>query len=88
MNKRKQNHLNEIFKICTKKTKAASQVKLFVVEKDNKLNFEQNINPICKSAANQSSYQIENVLRFSRRKSPNKYICSIKLQLLYSCMDV
>ena len=51
--KRKQDDTNEIFKIGSKEIKVASQVKLLGVEIDNKLNFEQHINRICKSAANQ-----------------------------------
>ena len=52
IDKRKQDHTNEIFKIGSKEIKVASQVKLLGVEIDNKLNFEQHINRICKSAAN------------------------------------
>ena len=48
IDKRKQDHTNEIFKI-----QVATQVRLRRVEIDNKLNFEQHINRICKSAANQ-----------------------------------
>ena len=40
-------------KIGSKEIKVASQVKLLGVEIDKKLNFEQHINCICKSAANQ-----------------------------------
>ena len=50
--KRKQDHTNEIFKIGSKEIKVASQVKRLGVQTDNKVNFEQNINHICKSASN------------------------------------
>ena len=60
----KRNHTNEIFKIGSKEIKVAFQVKLLGVEIDNKLNFEQHINRICKSAAK--------VLRFPRKESPSK----------------
>ena len=53
IDKRKQDHINEIFKIGSKEIKVASQLKLLGVEKDNKLNFEQHINCIFKSAAKQ-----------------------------------
>ena len=53
IDKRKQDHTNEIFKIGSKEIKVASQVKRLGVQTDNKVNFEQNINHICKSASNQ-----------------------------------
>ena len=52
-NKRKQDHANEISKIGSKEIKVTSQVKLLGVEIDDKLNFGQHINCICKSPANQ-----------------------------------
>ena len=62
IDKRKQDHTNEIFKIGSKEIKVTSQVKLLGVEIDNKLNFEQHINRICKSAAN----QLNAVIRLKR----------------------
>ena len=53
IDKRKQDHTNEVFKIGSKEIKVASQVKLLGVDIDNKLNLEQHINCIYKSAANQ-----------------------------------
>ena len=53
IDKKKQDHTNEIFKLSSKEIKVTSQVKLLGVETDSKLNFEQHINRICKSAANQ-----------------------------------
>ena len=53
IDKRKQDHINEIFKIGSKEIKVASQIKLLGVKIDNKLYFEQHINRICKLAANQ-----------------------------------
>ena len=48
--KRKQDdHTNKIFQ----EIEVVSQVKLFGKNIDNRLNFEQHINRICKSAANQ-----------------------------------
>ena len=55
IDKRKQDHTNEIFKSGHKIIKVASKVKLLGVEIDNKLNFKQYINCICNSAANQSN---------------------------------
>ena len=53
IDKRKQDHKKENFKTSFKEFRVTSQVKLLGVEIDNKLNFEQHINRICKSAANQ-----------------------------------
>ena len=46
-------HTNEISKIGSKEIKVTSQVKLLGVEIDDKLNFGQHINCICKSPGNQ-----------------------------------
>ena len=74
IDKRKQDHTNEIFKIGSKEIKVASQVKLLGVEIYNNLNFEQYINRICKSAANQLNVliRLKKVLWFPRKKSPSK----------------
>ena len=52
IDKRKQDHANEILKIGSKEIKVTSQVKLLGGEID-KLNFEQHIHRICKLAKNQ-----------------------------------
>ena len=49
----RENHKNETFKIGYKEVKVASPIKTLGVEIDDKLNFEQQINRICKSIANQ-----------------------------------
>ena len=49
----RENHKNETFKIGCKEVKVASPIKILGVEIDDKLNFEQQINRICKSTANQ-----------------------------------
>ena len=74
IDKRKQDHTNEVFKIGSKEIKVASQVKLLGVEIYNNLNFEQYINRICKSAANQLNVliRLKKVLWFPRKKSPSK----------------
>ena len=59
IDKRKQDHTNEIFKIGSKEVKVASQVKLIGEDIDNKLNFELHINHICKSAANKLNARIK-----------------------------
>ena len=71
IDKRKQDHTNEIFKIGSKEIKVASQVKLLGVEIDNKLNFEQCINGICKSAAKQLNalIRLKRSLGFQERKA-------------------
>ena len=52
IDKRKQDHTYEIFKIGSKEIKVASQVKFLGIGIDNKLNSKQHINRIWKSAAN------------------------------------
>ena len=52
IDKRKQDHANEILKIASKEIKVTSQVKL-LGGKIDKLNFEQHIHRICKFAKNQ-----------------------------------
>ena len=77
--KRKQDHTNEIFKIGSKEIEATSQVKLLGVEIDNKLNFEQHINHICKSAANQLNalIKLKRFLGFQERKAlVNSFVLS------------
>ena len=71
IDKRKQDHTNEISKIGSKEIKVASQVKLLGVEIDNKLNFEQCINGICKSAAKQLNalIRLKRSLGFQERKA-------------------
>ena len=71
IDKRKQDHTNEIFKIGSKEIKVASQVKLTGVEIDNKPNVEQRINRICKSAANQLNtlIRLKRFLSFQERKA-------------------
>ena len=59
IDKRKQDHTNEIFKIGSREVKVVSQVKLIGEDIDKKLNFEQHINHICKSAANKLNAHIK-----------------------------
>ena len=79
IDKRKQDHTNEIFKTGYKIIKVASKVKLLGVEIDNKLNFEQHINRICNSAANQLNALIK-LKRFSgfqeRKALENSFVLS------------
>ena len=81
IDKRKQDHTNEIFKIGSKEIKVTSQVKLLGVEIDNKLNFEQHINRICKSATNQLNavIRLKRFLGFQERKALVNSFCSTKL---------
>ena len=71
IDKRKQDHTNEIFKIGSKEIKVTSQLKLFGIEIDNKLNFAQHINRICKSAANEldALIKLKRFLGFQERKA-------------------
>ena len=81
IDKRKQDHTNEIFKIGSKEIKVTSQVKFLGVEIDNKLNFEQHINRICKSATNQLNavIRLKRFLGFQERKALVNSFCSTKL---------
>ena len=77
--KRKQDHTDEIFKIGSMEIKVASQVKLLGVEINNKLNFEQHINRICKSAANKLNalIRLKRFLAFQERNVPvNSFVLS------------
>ena len=79
IDERKQDHTNEILKIGFKEIKVASQVKLLGEEIDNKLNFEQLINRICKSAANQKNARsrLKRFLGFQERKAlVNSFVLS------------
>ena len=67
IDKRKQDHTNEIFKIGSKEIKVASQVKLLGVEVDNKVNFEQHIIHTFKSAAN-ALIRLKSFLGLQERK--------------------
>ena len=93
IDKRKQDHTNEIFKISSKEIKVASQVKLLEVKIDNKPNFEQLINRICKSAANQLNafIRLKRFLGFQERKAlvkcfvlSNFYYCTLVWMLASS----
>ena len=72
--KKRDDHTNEIFEIGPKETQVASQVILLEVDIDNKLNFEQQINRICKLAVNQLNalIRLKRFLRLPRKKSPSK----------------
>ena len=75
----KQGHTNEIFKIGSKEIKCASQVTILGVETDNKLNFEQHMYCICKSATNQlkALIRLKRFLGFQERKAVvNSFILS------------
>ena len=75
IDKRKQDHTKEIFKIGSKEIKVTSQLKLFGVEIDHKLNFEQHINRIFKSAPNQldTLIKLERFLGFQERKALSNF---------------
>ena len=87
IDKRKPDHANEILKISFKEIKIASQLKFLGVEIDDQLKFEQHINCICKSAANQLNalMKLKRLLGFQERKV---LLNSFVLSLLHSCMDV
>ena len=91
IDKRKQDHTKETFKIGSKEIKVTSQLKLFGVEIDNKLNLEQHINRICKSAANQLDIliKLKRFLGFQERKALlNSFVLSnFNYSLLYGCLQ-
>ena len=72
--------------------KVATQVRLRRVEIDNKLNFEQHINRICKSAANQLNalIRLKRFLGFQERKAlVNSFVLSnFNYCHLYGCLQV
>ena len=92
IDRRKQDHTNEIFKIASKKIEVTSQVKLLIIEIDNKLNFEQYINRISKSAANQLNALIRlgRFVGFQERKVlVNSFFYQTVISaLLYGCLQV
>ena len=53
LNKSKSTHVKETMSNENEKIESLSTVKLLAIEIDNKLNFTNHINTICKSAANQ-----------------------------------
>ena len=53
LNKSKSTHAKETMNIRNEKTESLSAVKLLGIEIDGKLNFNNHINTICRSAANQ-----------------------------------
>ena len=68
--KHKGNHTNRIININQKEIKAVAKVKLLEIEIDEKLNFNNHINNICKSTSNQLSALIglKHLLGFMERK--------------------
>ena len=53
IDKRKQDHTNEVVQIEEQNIKAVSLVELLGIQIDDKLNFNQHISKICNCAANQ-----------------------------------
>ena len=53
MNKSKSTHVKETMNIGNEKIESLSAIKLLGIEIDDKLNFNNHINTICRSAANQ-----------------------------------
>ena len=52
VDKHKENHTNLIININQKETKAVAKVKLLGIEIEEKLNFKNYLNNICRSASN------------------------------------
>ena len=73
------NHTNQIKNIDHKENKAASKVKHLEIEADDKLNFNDHINNICKSASNQNSNstRLKHLLGFQERKLLANVICNV-----------
>ena len=70
LDKKKNNHTQEIIKIGKNVVKVKSPVKLLGVQIDSELNFNLHIANICKSAANQLNalIRLKNFLGFQERK--------------------
>ena len=68
--KHKGNHTNRLININQKDIKVVAKVKLLGTEIDDKLNFNQHISNICKSASNQFNalIRLKHLLGFKERK--------------------
>ena len=64
LNKSKSTHVKETMNIGNEKIESLSAIKLLGIEIDDKLNFNNHINTICRSAANQLNALIR-LRRFS-----------------------
>ena len=89
LNKSKSTHVKETMNIGNEKIESLSVVKLLRIEIGNKFNFNNHINTICRSAANQLNVFIV-LKRFlgTGKKSAHSEFCIIKFQLLvhlYGC---
>ena len=76
--------------IGNEKIESLSAVELLGIEIDNKLNFNNHINTICRSATNQLNALIRLrrfLYRNREKKSAHSEFCIIKFQLLSTCMD-
>ena len=70
VDKHKENHTNRIINIKQKEIKAVAKVKLLGVEIEEKLNFQNYLNNICRSASNQLStlIRLKHLSGFKERK--------------------
>ena len=68
--KNKENHTDQIINIDKKELEAVSKVKLSGVEIEDKPNFNQHINNICKFVSNQLNafIRLKHLLGFAERK--------------------
>ena len=71
LNKCKSSHFGEITNIGNEKIETLSAVKLLGIEIDDKLNFNNHINTICRSAANQLNalIRLRDFLKIEERKA-------------------
>ena len=71
LNKSKSSHFEEITNIGNEKIETPSVVKLLGIEINNKLNFTNHINTICRSAANQLNalIRLRHFLKIEERKA-------------------
>ena len=80
IDKKKQDHTKETFKIGNKVIEASHSVKLLGAQIDDKLNFNLDITNICRSAGNQLNVliRLKRFLRFEAKKVlVNSYFCSV-----------
>ena len=89
LNKSKSTHVKATMNIGNEKIESLSAIKLLGIEIDDKLNFNNHINIICRSAANQLNalIRLRRYLGIEERSAHSEF-CIVKFQLLSTCVDV
>ena len=89
LNKSKSTHVKETMNIGNEKTESLSVVKLLRIEIGNKFNFNNHINTICRSAANQLNVFIvlKRFLGTEEKKVLIQNFVLSNFNYLSTCMD-